>query len=97
MSAPKKVKMMQKFSDDYTKEWPSMVPSKLSVNHARCTTCSVDCSIGHCARDDICRHVNMLKHKKFMKIQSSVVPLDLMFKRTISSKGRGHYESRVAL
>ena len=86
MSAPKKVKVMQKFSDAYTKEWPSMVPSKLSVNHARCTTHSINFSIGHGARDDIRRHVNTLKHHGFMKIQSSAVPLNLMFKCTVSSE-----------
>ncbi|KAK3738946.1 hypothetical protein RRG08_006513 [Elysia crispata] len=61
---PKKRKVLQTFRVEYTQEWPCMLKSRIGPNHAFCTVCSADISIGHSGRFDITSHIASAKHKK---------------------------------
>ena len=43
----KRGKKLQTFKEEYSKKWKCIVPSKKSLNHARCTICASDFNIGH--------------------------------------------------
>lgn len=76
-SASKKV--LQKYRDGYTKEWPCLVPSKISENHVFCEVCSCDFVVAHGGRDDCRRHVESKKHKDHGKVQSVHKPISSFF------------------
>ena len=59
---PKKQKIMQKFREDYSKEWNFITKSKLSECHARCSICDTDIKIGSGGRADLEKHIKTPKH-----------------------------------
>lgn len=66
----KKPKLEQKFRPEYTSTWASIVRSKLSDGHARCTTCETDFTIKSGGASDIERHVKTKKHQEADKLRS---------------------------
>ena len=65
---PKKQKIMQKFREDYSKEWNFITKSKLSECHARCSICDTDIKIGSGGCADLEKHIKTPKQVKFTKI-----------------------------
>lgn len=78
-SVSKKSKVVQKFRDSYTKEWPCLVTSKMSENHVYCEVCSCDFVIAHGGRDDCRRHIESKKHQDYGKVQSVHKPISSFF------------------
>lgn len=67
----KKPKIVQKFREEYTKEWPCLVRSSKSLSHIFCSICGRDFSVAHGGRDDCRKHVSSTIHKDFVNLRDS--------------------------
>ena len=85
----KKRKVLQTFRVEYTQEWPCMLKSRIGPNHAFCTVCSADLSIGHSGRFDITSHIAGAKHKKRGEC-SKQMSISSMFAAKGASAEDGH-------
>lgn len=59
----KRAKKLQTFKEEYSKKWKCIVSSKKSPNHARCSVCASDFSIGHGGANDVQWHIKTQKHQ----------------------------------
>ena len=78
-SQPKKMKVAQKFRDEYTRTWSFIKPSRLSDEHALCTICNTDIKISGGAKSDIEKHIKTTKHLKQCDFKESFGSLDKMW------------------
>ena len=76
-----KGKNCQTFSDNYTKTWPCMLPSRKGIHYALCTICHCDISIKHSGQYDIKTHINSAKHKDNLRNESSMNMMHNFLKR----------------
>jgi len=58
---------MQKYKDEYSKQYSCIVKSSKSEEHSFCTICSVDISNAHGRLNDIKQHVGTIKHVTLVK------------------------------
>ena len=58
----KSKKYHQKFLPSYTKDFPCIIASKISTEHARCVPCELDFKISHGGLDDVSRHCSSARH-----------------------------------
>jgi hypothetical protein len=63
-STKKKVKWLQKFKEEYTKEFPFIKASRIDVFHAFCTVCVSDISVSHGGKNDIVKHRDTGAHTR---------------------------------
>lgn len=84
--AKKKPRVVQKFKSDYSIMWPFVKASRVSENHAFCSTCAVDFSIAHGGRDDVRKHVRSKKHEAREEIKSKTVSVSSFFNQEAVNK-----------
>ena len=57
---------MQKYKDEYSKQYGCIVKSTKSDEHAFCTICSADISVVHGRPNDVKQHIATIKHLSFV-------------------------------
>lgn len=62
----KKLKKIQKYQQEYNKEWPCLRESSLGPQYVFCNICSRGIIISHGGRDDCRRHITAV-HNKYAK------------------------------
>ena len=64
-------KYLQKYREEYSKEWPCIRKSKKGELFAFCVVCSCDISVKSGGRNDIFRHIGSEKHREIAKVRSA--------------------------
>ncbi|KAJ8868818.1 hypothetical protein PR048_030359 [Dryococelus australis] len=73
----KRLKVFQKFCDEYTKEWPCLLCSSLS--RVFCSVCGRDFSVAHGGRDDCRKHVSSTINNDFVELRDSNMNVTVFF------------------
>ena len=63
----KRTKYLCKFQQDWTKKDPMILRSKKSINHASCSLCGTDFSVGPGGWNDVTKHKKTSKHMELLK------------------------------
>jgi hypothetical protein len=71
-----KAKYLCKFQEQWIKDFDFINKSVKSDNHAFCTYCRVDFSVGAGGRNDINRHTEAKKHKDHVKALAKVTKMN---------------------
>lgn len=70
-----KLRVLQNFKEQYSKEWPCIKESKLGPKHAFCIVCNLNFTISHGGSNDCKRHIGSANHKKLASLQATMKPL----------------------
>lgn len=82
----KKQKVEQRYRPEYTATWPSIIKSKLSECHVRCTVCDSDFTVKSGGANDIERHLKSKKHVETEKVKSTMGSMTSFFSSSNSSE-----------
>ena len=80
----KKQRIIQKYRDSYSKEWPCFIKCNKSVNPVFCTDCDTDFSIASSSCDDCRWHYMSKKLKENTKCKVQNTSLVNFYKRDAS-------------
>ena len=83
VSSPKKkvakVKYHQKFLPSYSKDYPCIIASKVSKEHARCVLCEIDFKVCYGGLEGVARHCPSTRHIERSEAQKKTAKLTSFF------------------